>query len=589
MKKQLKFYILFILCLVLIPSTVSAHTISFGKQDQSGASNVTKIPVNVKTEGDLSQGENIKLDCDTNVANVRCEVNFGGSGIGKEGAVASTIASGAEQKIAELVITNSANSNSSGTATITGRIGGSSVNTTTSFNVGSKPALRSNPNFTGLKTSQGKLYPEFKSDTYEYTIYDIKDTIQSLTLTFTCEGCGVTKSKADDNLNKTQATDSVIKVGDLKNGNNNLEIKATSEDGSKTVIYTFTIIRGETEYDSAKLSALSIGDLELSPEFKEDVTEYSVSVPYSTKDLTTLISTTLKDTNAEVEITGADKLVEGENTVTIKVTSVNKDKEVTYTIKVTRLSSDDIILISYANGKITFKDAEGEKKTLTEEEFEKEYPTVWKDIKAKKYKFDKEGNLITDEDKKEEKKKDYKGLIIAIIAIVAVIIIGASGYFLFRKKDPEKEAKKKEEKIKKKAEKKARKDRLKKMEEEYYNEYYGEDDEYEDDYEDEEESNVDKKDETEDSEEVDEDEDKEEKKKELAKASLVEDDYLFESSLVEEENEEEEEEDTRSKRHKDDVVDIDSALEDLMNTKTYDFSDELKDVRDMNDEDEEDE
>ena len=99
MKKQLKFYILFILCLVLIPSTVSAHTISFGKQDQSGASNVTKIPVNVKTEGDLSQGENIKLDCDTNVANVRCEVNFGGSGIGKEGAVASTIASGAEQKI----------------------------------------------------------------------------------------------------------------------------------------------------------------------------------------------------------------------------------------------------------------------------------------------------------------------------------------------------------------------------------------------------------------------------------------------------------------------------------------------------------
>ena len=136
----------------------------------------------------------------------------------------------------KLVITNSANSNSSGTATITGRIGGSSVNTTTSFNVGSKPALRSNPNFTGLKTSQGKLYPEFKSDTYEYTIYDIKDTIQSLTLTFTCEGCGVTKSKADDNLNKTQATDSVIKVGDLKNGNNNLEIKDTSEDGSKPIL-----------------------------------------------------------------------------------------------------------------------------------------------------------------------------------------------------------------------------------------------------------------------------------------------------------------------------------------------------------------
>ena len=588
MKKQLKFYILFILCLVLIPSTVSAHTITFGKQDQSSASNVTKIPVNVITEGELSQGENIKLDCDTNVANVKCEVIFGGSGIGKEGVVASTIASGVEQKIAELVITNSANSNSSGTATVTGRIGGSSVNKPTSFNVGSKPALRSNPNFTGLKTSQGKIYPEFKSDTYEYTIYDVKDTIKSLTLSFTCEGCGITKGNVSTGI-EIQPTSSIVKVDNLVDGNNNIEIKSTSEDGTKTVIYTFTIIRGETAYDSAKLSALTIGDLELSPEFKEDVTEYSVSVPYSTKDLTTLISTTLKDTNAEVEITGADKLVEGENTVTIKVTSVNKDKEVTYTIKVTRLSSDDIILISYANGKITFKDAEGEKKTLTEEEFEKEYPTVWKDIKAKKYKFDEDGNLITDKDKKEEKKKDNKGLIIAIIAIVAVIIIGASGYFLFRKKDPEKEAKKKEEKIKKKAEKKARKDRLKKMEEEYYNEYYGEDDEYEDEYEDEEESDVDKKEETEDSEEVDEEEDKEdkeEKKKKVDKASLVEDDYLFESSLVEEENEVE---DTRSKRHKDDVVDIDSALEDLMNTKTYDFSDELKDVRDINEDEDEDE
>ena len=583
MKKQLKFYILFILCLVLIPSTVSAHTISFDKQSQSN--NKTTIPVIVKLDGTLSTGENITLKCETNVANVGCDVNIGGSGVGSTGTIASDIT--ADQKIAELVITNTSSSSAAGTVTVNGRVGGSPINTSTTFNVGTKPALRSNPNFTGLKTSQGKLYPEFKSDVYEYTIYDIKDTIQSLTLTFTCEGCGVTKSKADENLT-TQATDSVIKVGNLKNGNNSLEIKATSEDGTKTVIYTFTIIRGETEYDSAKLSALTIGDLELSPEFKEDVTEYTLSVPYSTKDLTTLISTTLKDTNAEVEITGADKLVEGENTVTIKVTSVNKDKEVTYTIKVTRLSSDDIILISYANGKITFKDAEGEKKTLTEEEFEKEYPTVWKDIKAKKYKFDKEGNLITDEDKKEEKKKDNKGLIIAIIAIVAVIIIGVSGYFLFRKKDPEKEAKKKEEKIKKKAEKKARKDRLKKMEEEYYNEYYGEDDEYDDEYEDEEESDVDKKDEAEDSEEVVEDEDKEEKKKELAKASLVEDDYLFESSLVEEENEEEEE-DTRSKRHKDDVVDIDSALEDLMNTKTYDFSDELKDVRDMNDEEEEDE
>ena len=586
MKKQLKFYILFILCLVLIPSTVSAHTISFGNKTDNA--NKAKYPIIVKAEGEISESSTFSFKCETDTTNTSCDKEFGGDGISSEGAVLKAFSSGESRQIGYVVVTNNTYSSSSGTFRLTGNAAGSSVNISYNFKVEAKAPLKTDANYSSIKPSQGKLFPEFSKEVYEYTIYDLKDTINSITLNVACDKCTSKESKYDDNLSFDGDRKTQIKISGLKSGNNNVEIKTLSESGDVSKLYTFTIIRGETAYDSAKLSALSIGDLELSPEFKEDVTEYSVSVPYSTKDLTTLISTTLKDTNAEVEITGADKLVEGENTVTIKVTSVNKDKEVTYTIKVTRLSSDDIILISYANGKITFKDAEGEKKTLTEEEFEKEYPTVWKDIKAKKYKFDKEGNLITDEDKKEEKQKDNKGLIIAIIAIVAVIIIGVSGYFLFRKKDPEKEAKKKEEKIKKKAEKKARKDRLKKMEEEYYNEYYGEDDEYEDEYEDEDESDVDKKEETEDSEEVDEVEDKEEKKKELAKASLVEDDYLFESSLVEEENEEEEE-DTRSKRHKDDVVDIDSALEDLMNTKTYDFSDELKDVRDMNDEDEEDE
>ena len=585
MKKQLKFYILFILCLVLIPSTVSAHTVTIGKATQNN--NRNEFPVMLKAERDITADETIALSCDTGNTNTSCDVSIKGNGITSSGGISQTITSGTEMQIATITIINSSSSTSSGTVTLTGHVGGSSVKTSASFTVNAKPALKTNSRLSTLKTSQGTMYPAFTTDATDYTLYNIQDTINSITLTYTCDDCSVSLGTHDEGIG-IEGKDGTKRITGIKQGNNNFELKVLAQDGEKSSTYKFLVIRGETEYNSARITALTLGDLDINPSFKEDILEYSVSVPYSTKDLNTLLNVTTKDEKAEVEITGADKLVEGENTVTIKVTSVNKDNTLTYTLKVTRLSSDDIILISYANGKISFKDAEGEKKTLTEEEFEKEYPTVWKDIKAKKYKFDKEGNLITDEDKKEEKKKDNKGLIIAIIAIVAVIIIGVSGYFLFRKKDPEKEAKKKEEKIKKKAEKKARKDRLKKMEEEYYNEYYGEDDEYDDEYEDEEESDVDKKEETEDSEEVDEVKDKEEKKKELAKASLVEDDYLFESSLVEEENEEEEE-DTRSKRHKDDVVDIDSALEDLMNTKTYDFSDELKDVRDMNDEDEEDE
>ena len=585
MKNQLKFYILFILCLVLIPSTVSAHTVTIGKATQNN--NRNEFPVTMKAEGDITAGETIALSCDTGNTNTSCDVSIKGNGISSQGAITQTITSGTEMQIATITIINSSSSTSSGTVTLTGHVGAASVKTNTSFTVNAKPALKTNSRLNSLKISQGSMYPAFNQDITEYTIYNIQDTINSITLTYTCDDCSVSLGSHDEGIGIEG--NGPKRITGIKQGNNNVELKVIAQDGEKNTTYKFVVIRGETEYNSARITALTLGDLEINPSFKEDILEYSVSVPYSTKDLNTLLNVTTKDEKAEVEITGADKLVEGENTVTIKVTSVNKDNTLTYTLKVTRLSSDDIILISYANGKITFKDAEGEKKTLTEEEFEKEYPTVWKDIKAKKYKFDEEGNLITDEDKKEAKKKDNKGLIIAIIAIVAVIIIGASGYFLFRKKDPEKEAKKKEEKIKKKAEKKARKDRLKKMEEEYYNEYYGEDDEYEDEYEDEEESDVDKKEETEDSEEVDEVEDKEEKNKKVDKGSLVDDDYLFESSLVEEENEEDEEEDTRSKRHKDDVVDIDSALEDLMNTKTYDFSDELKDVRDINEDEDEDE
>ena len=587
MKRQYKFYILFLICLIILPSTVSAHTIILGKQTQSN--NKTTIPVTIKAEGDINESSTFTLNCETNTTNTRCEMSFGGDGIGSTGVVIKPISSGQERQIGTITVTNDTYTASIGKFTLSGNAAGSAINTTSDFSVGAKAALKATATYSSVKPSQGTMYPEFNKDVYEYTIYNLKDTINSITINTVCDGCTSKKNKADDWLDFTYRTNQLI-IKDLKSGNNSIEINTLSEDGTNSKLYTFTIIRGETEYDSAKLASLSIGDYKLSPEFTPDTKEYTLSVPYTVKDLTTLIQTTLKDTNAEVEITGADSLKEGTNEVVIKITSINKDNTMEYKITVTRLSSDDIILISYKDKKITFKDADDKKQTLDEEEFKEKYPTVWEDIQAKKYKFDEEGNLITDEDKEDnKKKKDNKVIIVVIIIVVAIILIGGSGYFLFRKKDPEKEEKKKEEKIKKKAEKKARKDKLKKMEEEYYNEYYGEDDEYEDEDETDEESEESSEDEEEDFEIKD----KDKLKKEEAK-SLLEDDYIFESSLVEEENDEEndeedEEEDTRAKRHKDDVVDIDSALEDLMNTKTYDFSDELKDVNKINEDDEEDE
>ena len=144
------------------------------------------------------------------------------------------------------------------------------------------------------------------------------------------------------------------------------------------------------------------------------------------------------DPNAKEVLNGFDNFIVGENKATITIDNVNGDQSVTYTINITRMSDTDIEILKYINNEITFRDSEGIQNTLSEEDFKVQYADEWKKIEDGIYKFDEDGNIVTEEEKEEEKKPKKKNntWIIITIIIVGLLIIGISGFFIFKKKKP---------------------------------------------------------------------------------------------------------------------------------------------------------
>lgn len=81
------------------------------------------------------------------------------------------------------------------------------------------------------------------------------------------------------------------------------------------------------------LSALTIKEGAITPEFKKDVKEYALTIPYETSEVN--VTATPTDSKATVAVEGNKNLKEGENTVTVKVTAEDGSAS-NYVIKVTR-------------------------------------------------------------------------------------------------------------------------------------------------------------------------------------------------------------------------------------------------------------
>ncbi len=90
----------------------------------------------------------------------------------------------------------------------------------------------------------------------------------------------------------------------------------------------------ETEKSKdSTLKGLSVEEGAITPEFKKDVKEYTLAVPYETTEVN--VTATPTDSKAKVEVKGNKDLKEGENVVTVTVTAEDGSKT-DYTIKVTR-------------------------------------------------------------------------------------------------------------------------------------------------------------------------------------------------------------------------------------------------------------
>ena len=168
-----------------------------------------------------------------------------------------------------------------------------------------------------LNLSRGELTPEFSSDVFDYTV-EVPNDCESIDL-FPQVG-------KDINMN-------IDAPKKLSVGQNMITISLSKENSDETVTYHINARRLAS--DNCELSGLSIGDIELTPEFSADNLEYTLEVGNRVESLD--IDATAVEPDAEIKIEGADGLELGENTVTVSVTSPSKLYSKQYTIAVTKI------------------------------------------------------------------------------------------------------------------------------------------------------------------------------------------------------------------------------------------------------------
>ncbi len=457
MKNKISLLIISIFALFIGVNSIDAASLDW-KSGTTENGNTTEVGVYLYVE----EGETIteaKFACSTDNANVKCEIKkndkYSGPTFIFEDGIAKTLSNAnfnrGENHLVNVILTNESDKKVDVKVSLTGSSYPMSNPTREALTVTVDKKSSSNAKAASVKFSQGTMVPAFSPDVYEYTVYNIQDTINSIIGTHECQDANTcdfswSGGKSISNLNKIF----------LNMGENKVSLEITSEDGQNKQTYNFTIIRGETTYNSSKLASLTIGDYILTPAFSKDVYEYSINIPNKISTLANIFKFTAEDANANITTDKYDNLAVGENIIKITVDNANADGTTTYTIKVNRMAAESIEVTNYKDSVVTYMDGEGVKNSLSEEEFKLQYPDDYLKIIDGTYKFDEDGKRVTDskvEEKKEEKtekaaKKDNRALLIIALVVVGLIIIVISGILIFKKK-PDKKGKDKNNKAKK--------------------------------------------------------------------------------------------------------------------------------------------
>ncbi len=422
-----------------IPNIVNAADFSFGKKEQND--NVTKLPVYVSV-GSGDSVQNIKFGCEVDNTEVDCSIEKASDSVfsGVEGSIsafsyvgsgdATSLTEEGEYIVAYLVLTNTSTARitnlqvSLKSASIDGASKSKSIKTEVAPKKDETPI--DDATLKNLKVSQGTMSPAFDRDKKEYTIYGIADTVNSIRFTPECN-----EGQCDVEISGGKSVDARKSQVTLNQGENIVKLEVTSQDGTNKETYTFTIYRGETTFNSPKLASITAGEYTLTPAFSSDVTEYSLTVPNTTSNLVNILEYKAMDENAKVNVVGIDNFVEGANKLTITVDNANGDETVTYTINITRLSAENIEILKYIDDKVTFKDSEGIQTTLDINIFKVTYPNEYNKIINNEYQFDTTtGDIIInsstpddDTDTKEPEKKKSSKTWLIIVLVVVGLIV----------------------------------------------------------------------------------------------------------------------------------------------------------------------
>lgn len=175
----------------------------------------------------------------------------------------------------------------------------------------------SNNYLKSLQVSEEGLTPDFNRNKLNYSL-SVGEKVTSINVT----------AVPEDSKAKVYVSGNT----ELKDGDNNVLITVTAQNGSKR---TYTIVvnkSADPEKANSYLSNLIIKDMILTPEFSNEVLEYDGGTVRLSGDKLEIYAYPTNE-NAKVEIIGNENLVDGENTVTIKVTSEDGTSTKEYVIK----------------------------------------------------------------------------------------------------------------------------------------------------------------------------------------------------------------------------------------------------------------
>lgn len=204
-----------------------------------------------------------------------------------------------------------------------------------------------------------------------------------------------------------QATNANIKITgnqSLREGLNKILIEVTSRDNSNTSTYTINVTKtNNIKSANTNLEILAIENITLEPLFDPNVLNYYASIPNEIKNLN--IFAVPENIDGKIEIIRENELIEGNNTIIVKVTAPNG-----YTFK-------NYIINAYRRSIEEDKKIEEEQKINTEK-----LTTILEETKTA-------NNKEKAEDNKEQKNNIYVYIIIMLIVFFLITII-----FIIRKR-----------------------------------------------------------------------------------------------------------------------------------------------------------